>query len=164
LSYVDIQGRQYGYLVAEKYLGKGIWECLCLNCGNRKPIKGEHLRLGYIESCGCLHTEQSTRGKKTNGYIIRTNKGHAIQVDAEDIDRLSRHSWYIGADGYPQAKIKGHMVRMHEFLLRRYRGDGLVIDHINNDRTDNRKENLRIVSKSQNRQNSKKPEDREKAG
>lgn len=150
MSYIDLQGMVFGYLRADKYAGKGRWECTCLNCGGHKTVKGEHLRLGYIESCGCLKAEQKTRGRATNTYIIRTNKGDEILVDADDLDRLSRYSWSVGADGYPQARVKGKMVRLHEFLLARYRGPGLVIDHINRNRLDNRKDNLRIVTKSHN--------------
>ena len=42
------------------------------------------------------------------------------------------------------------MMRMHELLVGQFRGDGLVIDHINHNRTDNRKDNLRIVTPAQN--------------
>lgn len=151
MSYIDLQGMVFGYLRADKYVGKSRWECTCLNCGGQKTVKSEHLRLGYIKSCGCLKAEQETRGKKeTNTYIIKTNKGAEILVDAEDLDKVSKHSWSIGSDGYPQAKVKGKMVRLHEFLIGRYRGAGLVIDHINRSRLDNRKANLRIITKSQN--------------
>ena len=151
MSYIDLQGMVFGYLKAIRYVGKGRWECQCLNCGKLKTVKGDHLRLGYISSCGCLKAEQETRGQRaTNTYIIRTNKGNEILVDAEDLDKLSKHSWSVGADGYPQARVKGKMVRIHELLLGRYRGPGLVIDHINRNRLDNRKANLRIVTKSHN--------------
>lgn len=156
LSYIDIQGQQFGFLVPEKYVGAGKWECKCLKCGKSKVIKSEHLRLGYIQSCGCMKEEQQTRGKRgTNSYVIRTHKGEEIIVDGEDVDRLSKHSWSIGADGYPQAKIHGKMVRMHEFLIGQYRGKGLVIDHDNTNRADNRKENLKIVTKSENSRNTR---------
>ena len=131
MSYIDLQGMVFGYLRADKYAGKGRWECTCLNCG-------------------CLKADQETRGKKTNTYIIKTNRGVEILVDAEDLDKVSKYSWSVGADGYPQAKVQGKMVRLHEFLIGRFRGAGLVIDHINRNRLDNRKDNLRIITKSHN--------------
>lgn len=156
MSYIDLSGMHFGFLVAREYAGKGYWKCQCLNCGKDKLVKGEHLRLGNVNSCGCLKEEQETRGMRgTNSYIIRTHKGEEINVDAEDVDRLAKHSWSIGADGYPQAKIHGKMVRMHEFLIGQYRGMGLVIDHDNTNRADNRKENLKIVTKSENSRNTR---------
>ena len=71
-------------------------------------------------------------------------------MDAEDVDRLAKHSWSIGIDGYPQARVSGKMMRMHELLVGQFRGEGLVIDHINHNRADNRKDNLRIVTPAQN--------------
>ena len=151
MSYIDLSGMHFGFLVAREYAGKGYWKCQCLNCGKDKLVKGEHLRLGNVNSCGCLKGEQETRGKRdTNSYVIRTHKGEEINVDAEDVDRLSKHSWSIGIDGYPQARVNGKMMRMHEYLIGQYRGDGLMIDHINHNRAENRRSNLRIVTPAQN--------------
>ncbi|WP_418549694.1 HNH endonuclease signature motif containing protein [Hungatella sp.] len=151
MSYIDLSGMHFGFLVAREYAGRGYWKCKCLNCGTEKLVKGEHLRLGIIKSCGCLKEDQETRGMRgTNSYIIRTHKGEEINVDAEDVDRLAKHSWSIGIDGYPQARVSGKMMRMHELLVGQFRGEGLVIDHINHNRADNRKDNLRIVTPAQN--------------
>ena len=82
MSYIDLSGMHFGFLVAREYAGKGYWKCQCLNCGKDKLVKGEHLRLGNVKSCGCLKEEQETRGKRdTNSYVIRTHKGDEINVD-----------------------------------------------------------------------------------
>lgn len=157
VSYIDLSGMHFGFLVAQEYAGRGYWKCKCLNCGKDKVVKGEHLRLGYIKSCGCLKEAQETRGMRdTNSYIIRTHKGEEINVDADDVDRLSKYSWSIGIDGYPQARVNGKMVRMHEFLIGQYRGEGLLIDHRNGNRADNCKENLKIVTPRENANNRRK--------
>lgn len=151
MSYIDLAGMHFGFLIAQAYIGHGYWKCKCLNCGGEKAIKSEHLLLGRVRSCGCLKEEQETRGKRgTNSYVIRTHKNEEIYVDADDLEKLAKHSWSIGIDGYPQARVNGKMIRMHEFLVGQYRGEGLVIDHINHNRADNRKSNLRIVTPAQN--------------
>ena len=100
MSYIDLSGMHFGFLVAREYAGRGYWKCKCMNCGTEKLVKGEHLRLGIIKSCGCLKEDQETRGMRgTNSYIIRTHKGEEINVDAEDVDRLAKYSWSIGIDG-----------------------------------------------------------------
>lgn len=75
-------------------------------------------------------------------------------VDDEDYDYLIQFKWcYIGI-GYAARGNKEHKaVRMHRELLGLKIGDGKEIDHINGNRLDNRKNNLRIVTPTQNRWN-----------
>lgn len=151
MKHQDLTNKRFGYLEPIDYIGSSKWLCKCHNCGGKKVIRTDHLKKGYAESCGCLKKEQATWGKrKTNKHIIQTAKGQNVYIDPEDVEELSKYSWSIGIDGYAQAKIDGKMVRLHEFLLGKFRGPGLVIDHINRDPLNNRKENLRIVSKRQN--------------
>ncbi len=47
------------------------------------------------------------------------------------------------------------MFLMHRVILGLEKGDGFIVDHINRNTLDNRRGNLRIVTPSQNRMNSK---------
>jgi hypothetical protein len=78
-------------------------------------------------------------------------------VDDEDYPLLSRHKWYPlrirqGTKVYAQRKtgMSGlHTELMHQLVM----GNGprgMVIDHINDDGLDNRKENLRWLPNSEN--------------
>jgi hypothetical protein len=49
---------------------------------------------------------------------------------------------------YPSIKIKDKFIYLHRFVLRPM--DGFEIDHINGDVFDNRRENLRQTTKSEN--------------
>lgn len=75
-------------------------------------------------------------------------------VDDEDYELLNRFKWHY-ANGYARRNWwyggKSHMVRMHHFVLPLR--DGLMCDHINGNGIDNRKCNLRLVTKSQNMMN-----------
>lgn len=73
-------------------------------------------------------------------------------VGAPALDNLDRH-------GYLKGKIFGRMIRAHRvaWLITTGEWPEVEIDHINGIRTDNRLENLRSVTKSQNRRNSKMP-------
>lgn len=83
-----------------------------------------------------------------NGYL---GAGKYAQVDPDDFDHLSKHSWYY-KDGYALAKINGKETRMHRLVMRE--NDPLkVVDHKNRDRLDNRKENLRVFTPRQNANN-----------
>lgn len=81
---------------------------------------------------------------------------HAL-VDAGDFESLSRHRWYLAKVGYAVANIrddsgKRRVVYMHHLVIDA--NDGRERDHINGDKLDNRKSNLRVATRSQNNANS----------
>lgn len=84
-------------------------------------------------------------------------------VDAADYAQLSRHRWYLSAYGYAARNRKAedgpgpNTVWMHREILG-MRGVGLV-DHINQDRLDNRRSNLRPATKRLNALNAKRRRD-----
>ena len=80
------------------------------------------------------------RSGHTVGYVL---------IDPEDRHLLASHRWYIDSTGYASRGA----VRLHRQILGLKRGDGLEVDHINGDKLDNRRENLRIVSHAENTQN-----------
>jgi hypothetical protein len=82
-------------------------------------------------------------------------KGYAL-VDDEDHYRLSQYNWHLN-NGYAYRNrkrklmgIKSIQVSMHREVLGLQRGDGKQCDHINGDRLDNRRRNLRIATRQQN--------------
>lgn len=76
-------------------------------------------------------------------------KGLYALVDDDDYDRLSNHSWCMDVGGgYPMTRTGKKNYRMHRMVMSTPRG--MYIDHINRDKLDNRKSNLRVVTNSQN--------------
>ena len=81
--------------------------------------------------------------------VLLRNTGHYAIVDREDYDKVNAFSpWYENDGGYATKKtrIKGKNVsiRMHRLIMNP--PGGLEVDHINGNRLDNRKSNLRCVS------------------
>ncbi len=90
-------------------------------------------------------------------YEIRlTNTDEVTLIDAEDFERAGHINWYKDTNGYVcknkyigNGKWKG--LKLHRMIIEAK--DGEIVDHINRNRLDNRKENLRIVSHLENAQN-----------
>lgn len=74
---------------------------------------------------------------------VKIKDGSVIAlVDDADFARLSAYSWWVSGSGY--AKRTG--VWMHRDVL----STPLQVDHINGNKLDNRRENLREATRSQN--------------
>jgi hypothetical protein len=88
----------------------------------------------------------------TKTINLTNNKGQAI-VDDADFEWLNKYKWRLSNAGYADRNtfISGQAsISMHRQILGLEYGDGKECDHINGDRLDNRRENLRIVTRQQN--------------
>jgi hypothetical protein len=90
--------------------------------------------------------------------IVLTN-GKIALVDDEDFEELSEIKWYFRKEGYAVGNLpspkKGVYPKqlMHRHIMSAKKGQ--QIDHINGNKLDNRKCNLRIADASLNQANSK---------
>lgn len=98
-------------------------------------------------------------------YIKLTKNKEAI-VDNDDYEWLSKYNWcakehknegrfYAVRGEGPRKTMK--IIRMHRVILNAPKGS--EVDHINGNTLDNRKSNLRIVSRNENAKNMKKHKD-----
>jgi hypothetical protein len=78
---------------------------------------------------------------------IQLNKDKFTIVDDEDFEFLNQWKWYCHSAGYSCRK-PNKVIYMHRLIINAPKG--LEVDHINGDKLDNRKENLRIVDKLDN--------------
>ena len=75
-------------------------------------------------------------------------------IDDEDYELVSAYVWKkYPSNRYIQASINGKTTAISRLIMNA--GKGVSVDHINGDRLDNRKSNLRICSQSQNMKNRK---------
>lgn len=91
--------------------------------------------------------------------IIKLQRGFKTVIDKEDFEKIKPFHWSYGFGGrYVGTNIGGRknhkQILLHRFIMNT--PQGLHTDHINGNRLDNRKSNLRICTPSQNQFNSKK--------
>lgn len=126
-----------------------------------------------------LYDEVNFKGKKfgytRNGYEVRGDitcifvkyKGTIMEslIDTDDFDKIYRTgcTWYVVKNStnlyvngqFYVKKGERKSIHLHKFILDENKQVSLDIDHINHDSLDNRKCNLRFVTKAENLQNMK---------
>lgn len=85
-----------------------------------------------------------------------TNSDERIIIDDTLAADLSRFRWNLDRDGYARRSVrdgaKVRTIRIHRFIVGlSWEDEGLDVDHINFNRLDNRRENLRPLPVSKNR-------------
>lgn len=93
--------------------------------------------------------------------IIYSSRGHPIKISPEDYDHLCRRRWHIGPTGYvcgwervysaDKKTSRAKTITMHRLIMKP--PNGMHVDHINQDKSDNRRENLRLCTPLQNTHN-----------
>jgi hypothetical protein len=88
---------------------------------------------------------------------IPLSNGGATRIDTADAGRVSKHVWHQDTQGYARAMVKiekrWRLVRLHRFLMAP--PARLFVDHIDGDRLNNQRLNLRLCSPAQSAKNTK---------
>ena len=119
---------------------------------------------------GCHFFQAVVAHSYFNMKYIELSHGKRAIVDDEDFERVNQLKWYLSDRGYAIHKTRtivykqrkdkicpptfvGKQIRMHRFILGTCKDK--VTDHINGDKLDNRRENLRYCTQSENLMNQK---------
>lgn len=95
--------------------------------------------------------EKRNKYKRKENYVIGyTDKNEEFYFDLSDFEMVKKYTWYKRNDSGYIYNMKNR-IYLHRFVMNCKKEE--IIDHINRNRLDNRKENLRIVSLNENNHN-----------
>lgn len=165
--YIDIVGNRYGKLTVlertEDYIqpnGNREVQYLCkCDCGNIITTRGRYLRRGTKVSCGCESATQTYHYKRniydlTNDYGVgyTTNTNKKFYFDLQDYETIKDFCWWEDSNGYITThQYKKYGLFMHRIIVNPPKDK--VVDHINHNKNDNRRCNLRICTRGENNLN-----------
>lgn len=83
--------------------------------------------------------------------------GIKVQIDKEDEQKIALKKWHLDKKNYVVSGVWASntckSLYLHRYVMGALFGDSRIVDHINGNIHDNRKENLRFVTKQQNTTN-----------
>jgi hypothetical protein len=165
-------GRKFGKLSVLEMIqnldtkNRVYYRCVC-DCGKESVVRGSALTSGNSKSCGCyakeVHKQRGLLARKQNKYIINKdiayiqldNSEKVAIIDSEDVDKVKKFKWFLTGDGYVQANDLDNKktIKLHRLIANNY--TSRPTDHINRNKLDNRKANLRICDAIDNANNLK---------
>ncbi len=94
---------------------------------------------------------------QVGGHRANSRRGVTL-VDVADAEVVGAYTWSMSDRGYARRKVhvgcgKRLNVLLHRELLGLVPGDGVHVDHVNGDKLDNRRANLRVATHAENQQN-----------
>ena len=93
--------------------------------------------------------------------LVKLTQNKVAIVDQEDWEHIKKYTWcamHTGRSGGVVAVSNtfGRQVYMHRVIIGAIHGDGQIVDHINHNRLDNRRSNLRLANPGQSARNRRK--------
>ena len=165
---IDLTDRKIGrWTVIEKvedtsYLSfpRKTWRCIC-ECGTLRNISETKLinNKNPDYSCGCARDYKRIPKKiKTNECLfhndcveIKLCNGKSTFVDIDDYESIKNDHWTLSSDNYViSSSGKYKRKRLHRVIMGCENDLKVIIDHIDRDRLNNRKKNLRTATDHEN--------------
>mgnify|MGYP002855667327 CR=1 FL=1 len=160
MDYTDIIGRRFGRLTVLEYEGirssfneghgRSYYKCAC-DCGKEVTVQRHCLLNGRRSSCGVCFSIVD----EGNWYRYYDLNGASFIFDPCDLQLVQSHRWRIDDYGYPVSQINGRNYRLPRLIIEP--DEDFLVDHINGDPADNRRENLRVAKSIDNQRNMRIP-------
>jgi hypothetical protein len=125
-----------------------------LICRQKKGSEGRWNIRSLRDRCTNFYPSRVASPTYSAPRRIPLTRGLFAIVDAEDYPLLSQYMWFAEGTGqncYAVRKENGESIKMHRWIMDA--PDDLVVDHIDHNGLNNRKENLRICTFAENCRN-----------
>lgn len=126
--------------------------CRCRSCGSVSIKTKGQITQRKIDRCEhCPPNYHFTVNGNTAVGLLAD--GSSFTIDTSDIDIVSKMWWRRKSNGYIITTMKNGQkknLKLHDFLLNPNNLPNVIIDHINRDKSDCRRSNLRFVTPQQN--------------
>ncbi len=157
-NYGDLTGRVFGDLTVlwEANRGKNggsSWLCRCA-CGHIDVFEGNRLANGHNTHCRYCSYGRFEFFDNYKRVRCILPKGKYFTFDYADFPLVSRCKWRIDAQGYPKTATDlcgSKDLHLHTLLMNPPKP--LIVDHIDGNKLNNCRDNLRICTRVQNSQN-----------
>lgn len=140
---------------------------VCKECGKEFFVWPHIIELGKGHfcsgSCRKIRAGDKLKGRRGANHIvhlethceiiIKNKKGviYHVLFDREDLEIVEQHTWAVGQIGYAMHNSRVFRGTLHRLIMNT--PVGMDTDHINRDKLDNRRKNLRICTTTQNLRN-----------
>ncbi len=121
-------------------------------CANHPLWPGQ---LREVPGVPCRNYRRKPPGPAGDVRLIPLAEGSYAYVDAADYDWLSQWNWHTASGGYAARCEKGRIIFMHRVIMQP--PPGMVVDHIDGNKANNCRFNLRVCTRKQNQGNMQKP-------
>jgi hypothetical protein len=132
-----------------------LYKSVCLCC----QLEFKHQRRAAKYCSKRCHYQARTRKREKREDAIQLSNGQWARVSSDDLEYLRQYGWVLGTTGYARYGGPGQQ-RMHRIVMARAIGRELqpseTLDHINGDKLDNRRSNLRLCTHAENLRNQRK--------
>jgi hypothetical protein len=132
--------------------------CTVNTCKNKSyrhyELCQKHTKDGFLNKFSRYYKRHQRKSiiKNDVAHIPLGGKRGGVAIVDKEYAWLDQYLWCMGTHGYVATYINGKCTLMHHVVNTKPK-TGLVTDHINRNKLDNRLANLRIVSQSINAQN-----------
>jgi hypothetical protein len=166
LTVLELDHIEHKYIPSKHgYSQRPYWKCKC-DCGNITIASSTSLKGGCVKSCGCYKLQRIREVKhKTNQYDLTsheygigytTNDNIIFYFDKSDYDLIHDYCW-VNDGRYISTTVNNKTIRLHNLIMPNVSKEkGIYVDHINRNRYDNRRCNLRYVNPTENARNTSK--------